>query len=182
MSTASHQTIRLSRGSHAGPAQGACVMELASMLAGEPFTDHPECASPVLGSFLRAYNDHVAAGRRQDLYRYAAVVVGTRAAGEVEQARAELCAHWIQEALAGERRFGRLRLRVAAERRRVDGLTPPGIGRAAGRLAAMLARRDGAPAHARVLALLDRLVATPGGPMLAVGARARHSARLTAWT
>ena len=28
-------------------------MELASMLAGEQFTDHPACVCPVLGSLLR---------------------------------------------------------------------------------------------------------------------------------
>ena len=57
MSSISHQTVRLSRGRHQGPDQGACVMELASMLAGEPFSDHPGSACPVIGAFLRAYND-----------------------------------------------------------------------------------------------------------------------------
>jgi hypothetical protein len=38
----SHQAmIKLSPGRDAGPKQGACVMELASMLAGGPFSDHP---------------------------------------------------------------------------------------------------------------------------------------------
>ena len=30
------------------------------MLAGEPFSDHPESVCPVIGSFLRAYNDMAA--------------------------------------------------------------------------------------------------------------------------
>ncbi len=47
-------------------------MELASMLAGETFTDHPESVCPVIGSLLRAYNDRLDDDRRQDLYRYAA--------------------------------------------------------------------------------------------------------------
>jgi hypothetical protein len=34
-------------------------MELASMIAGESFSDHPESACPVISSFLRAYNDRV---------------------------------------------------------------------------------------------------------------------------
>ena len=68
MSTVSHQTIKLSRGKHSSPADGACVMELASMLAGEQFTDHPESVCPAIGSFLRAYNDSVSDERRQDLY------------------------------------------------------------------------------------------------------------------
>jgi len=41
MGPVTHQTIRLSRGKHSSPEEGACVMELASMLAGEPFSDHP---------------------------------------------------------------------------------------------------------------------------------------------
>ena len=48
------------------------------MLAGEPFTDHPASVCPVIGSFLRAYNDSVDDGRRQDLYEYASKVVGSR--------------------------------------------------------------------------------------------------------
>jgi hypothetical protein len=42
----SHQTIRLSKGKHASAEQGACVMELASMLGGEPFNDHPGSVCP----------------------------------------------------------------------------------------------------------------------------------------
>ena len=56
----SYQTIKLSTGKHSSPEVGACVMELASMLAGEPFSDHPESVCPVIGSFLRAYNDMAA--------------------------------------------------------------------------------------------------------------------------
>ena len=48
MSTVSHQTIKLSKGKHSSPRDGACVMELASMLAGEKFTDHPESVCPVI--------------------------------------------------------------------------------------------------------------------------------------
>ena len=33
----SHQTVRLARGKHSSPRDGVCVMELASMLAGEQF-------------------------------------------------------------------------------------------------------------------------------------------------
>src|SRR6478752_1626750 len=52
-----HQTVRLARGRHAGPHGGTCVMELASLLAGEPFSDRPASACPVIGGVLRAYND-----------------------------------------------------------------------------------------------------------------------------
>ena len=85
--TVSHQTVRLSVGKHRSPEDGACVMELASMLAGEPFSDHPSSVCPVIGSFMRAYNDSVDDEHRQDLYAYASAIVGSRAGDEVERAR-----------------------------------------------------------------------------------------------
>jgi hypothetical protein len=95
MTEVTHQTVRLKKGRHDSPEEGACVMELASMLAGEPFTDHPASVCPVIGSCLRAYNDWIDDDRRQDLYRYAAKVVGTRAPQDVQRARAERVTAWI---------------------------------------------------------------------------------------
>ncbi|MFL5862215.1 MAG: hypothetical protein ACJ780_15780, partial [Solirubrobacteraceae bacterium] len=97
MALVSYQTITLSKGTHASPRDGACVMELASMLAGEPFNDRPRSVCPVIGSFLRAYNDRIDDGRRQDLYGYAAKVVGSRASRDVERARAEHLSGWAFE-------------------------------------------------------------------------------------
>ena len=84
----SYQTVPLARGKHTSPRNGACVMELASMLAGEEFTDRPAAVDPVIAAFLRAYNDAVDDRRRQDLFRYAADTVGTRAPADVVRARA----------------------------------------------------------------------------------------------
>jgi hypothetical protein len=80
-----YQTARLARGRHAGPSSGTCVMELASLLAGEPFSDRPASACPVIGGVLRAYNDAVDDERRQRLYGMAASVVET-APGDAELA------------------------------------------------------------------------------------------------
>ena len=104
MSRVSHQTIKLSPGKHYSPDDGACVMELASMLAGEPFNDHPASVCPVLGSLLRSYNDSVDDDARQDLYAYAARVVGTRADADVERRRGESVTAWTYE-----RRYRRMR-------------------------------------------------------------------------
>ena len=49
----------LSRGGHRSPRKGACFMELASFLAGEPWSDHPSCTHPLLASLARDVNDHV---------------------------------------------------------------------------------------------------------------------------
>ena len=40
--------VRLASGRHSSPDDGMCVMDLASYLAHEPFSDHPKCASPVI--------------------------------------------------------------------------------------------------------------------------------------
>jgi hypothetical protein len=92
MSTStSHQTVRLGRGKHTSPAHGACVMELASMLGGEPFTDHPRSVCPVVASYLRALNDLMDDRQRQRLYPYAAAAVGTSGDESVQRARIETC-------------------------------------------------------------------------------------------
>jgi hypothetical protein len=91
---ASHQTIRLIRGRHTSPERGACVMEVASMLADEPFSDEPRCVCPVIAEFLRTYNDQVDDDRRQDLWAYAALVVDTKEDARVERQRANACLEW----------------------------------------------------------------------------------------
>jgi hypothetical protein len=53
-------------------------MELASMIAREPLSEHRLCVCRAIAAFLRAYNDRIDDGRRQNLYRIAALVVGTR--------------------------------------------------------------------------------------------------------
>src|SRR6201994_5136209 len=94
MPPVSYQTIKLSRGRHSSPEHGACVMELASMLAGEGFTDHPRSVSRPIASFLRGYNDLLDDRRRSDLYRYAAQTVGSAAPRPVEEARVARLVAW----------------------------------------------------------------------------------------
>jgi hypothetical protein len=47
----------LSRGKHRSPRRGACFMELASYLAGERWSDHPDCTHPLLAALARHVND-----------------------------------------------------------------------------------------------------------------------------
>jgi hypothetical protein len=91
MTHASHQTVRLSQGKHRDPDHGACVMELASMLAGEPFSDRPRCVDPVIAAFMRAFNDRLDHAPRQRLYPYAAAVVGSRKGKRAARARRAKC-------------------------------------------------------------------------------------------
>jgi len=88
MPIASHQTVRLSRGRHRTPDEGACAMELASLLAGERFSDYPASVCPLIGAFLRTYNDSVDDERRQDLYACVAMVIGTGGRRAATRARA----------------------------------------------------------------------------------------------
>jgi hypothetical protein len=83
--------MRLARGRHRSPDEGACVMELASMLAGERFTDKPRCVDPVLAAFLRSFNDRLDHVDRQRLLPYASRAVGTRAGRARRRERVELC-------------------------------------------------------------------------------------------
>jgi len=89
-----HQTVRLGPGRHPRPGQVVCVMELASMLAGERFGDRPVSVCPVIGVILRAYNDNVDDRRRQDLYRFAADAVDTRRNYHVQRRRADAALDW----------------------------------------------------------------------------------------
>ena len=47
----------LSRGKHRNPRKGGCFMEFASLLAGEPWSDHPACTHPLLAAVARHVND-----------------------------------------------------------------------------------------------------------------------------
>jgi hypothetical protein len=151
MSPTSFQTVRLARGRHQSPEQGACVMELASMLAVEPFSDHPRSVCPVIAAFLRAYNDGLPDDRRQDLYVYAAKVVGSVSGRRVRRARARRCLTWYASEAPGARSPSRLSLLFA-------GWTLGSVGRAAAR-----ASRSNLSTHRSVLRLLDELVEL-GGP------------------
>src|SRR4051794_37158690 len=104
MTHAAYQTVRLAKGRHDSPDGGGCVMELASMLAGDRFTDHPRDACPVIAGFLRSYNDLLPDGHQDELYAYASLVVGTAAPRSVRLRRARRVLAWGEGARARPRR------------------------------------------------------------------------------
>jgi hypothetical protein len=152
MSSATYQTIKLSKGKHRSPEDGACVMELASMLAGEQFTDHPASVCPVISALLRSYNDSIDERRRQDLYAYASKVVGSRSSLAVERARAERLTAWTHE-----RRPPRRSRWLMSGRLRAFAPDPPVHILAARAVQAIPTHDD--RTHAEVLALVDHLLA-----------------------
>ena len=66
----------LSRGKHRNPRKGACFMELASYLAGEPWSDHPVCTHPLLAALARDVNDSVSDDARRRLAPHIPAVIG----------------------------------------------------------------------------------------------------------
>ena len=164
-----HQNVRLRRGAHRSPADGACVMEVVSMLAGERFSDRPQTACPVIAAFLRAYNDIVGDAPRQELLACASSVVGSRRA-EAEADRVRRC---VDEALACYDDSPRWRRRLEGEHRLTallvlaDGpLDRPGIDRFGYQLARLVhCSRD---SRARALGLVEDLAAIGSGPRAAV--------------
>jgi hypothetical protein len=95
---ATAQTTTISKGRHERASAGTCVMELASLLAGEPFSDHPRAACPVIGAYLRTLNDLLDSWDRRRLVPYAARVVGTAGGRRSRRDRASLCAHYVARA------------------------------------------------------------------------------------
>jgi hypothetical protein len=66
----------LSRGKHRSPRRGACFMELASYLAGEPWSDHPACTHPLLAALARDVNDYTCDAARGRLAALIPSVIG----------------------------------------------------------------------------------------------------------
>jgi hypothetical protein len=92
--TSCFQTVPIRKGRHDSPARGACVMEVASMLAGERFDDHPKSVCPVIAGFLRSLNDLLPDDELDQMYPYAALAVGTAAPRRVRRARARRLLEW----------------------------------------------------------------------------------------
>jgi hypothetical protein len=107
---------------------------------------------PVIGSFLRAYNDSVNDERRQDLYAYAAKVVDSRSTPDVERARSERLMRWTAERITGRW----TRLLVPA---RFPALTFEPEPDSAGGRAVRAIKRHTARTHGQALALIDELLA-----------------------
>jgi hypothetical protein len=66
----------LSRGKHRSPRKGACFMELASVLAGERWSDHPACTHPLLAAVARHVNDYTSDAGRSRLADLIPSVIG----------------------------------------------------------------------------------------------------------
>src|SRR6185437_7430485 len=69
--------LMLMSGAHRKTQKEFCVMEAVAYVAGEPWSDHPSCACPVLSAFMRSWNDSLDDQARQRLKPYILRLVGT---------------------------------------------------------------------------------------------------------
>ena len=84
------------RGGHKRSDNIACIMEAVAFIAGEPWSDHPDCACPVISAFLRSWNDALPDSERDALLRpLVLLMVNTRSTKDVERCRAMMAADWL---------------------------------------------------------------------------------------
>jgi hypothetical protein len=97
MNTLDLESLKLGRGSHEPPngKKDGCLLEWASYLAGEPWSDHPECVSPVIAAFGRRWNDDLSATDRQILVPYLPKLLNTRGTKAQENRRAWMVTDWM---------------------------------------------------------------------------------------
>jgi len=160
----SASSVRLEPGRHRSADDGVCVVELASIVGGEPFSDRPDCVCPVIGSFLRSWNDAVGYADRQRLEPYASKVVGTGGQRRISRIRRDICLSYGGANLSrGPIRRAASRLRMRARIAWTVGIFPSiWLKEGAGAYAARACFAQDETAEA--FDLLDRLLAVGASP------------------
>lgn len=89
--------IVLKSGAHRMREDGVCAMEALAWIAGEPHSDAPQCACPVIGAFLRTWNDSLRDDetRTRVLRPILPVLLNTRSTAAVERRRSYLALDWL---------------------------------------------------------------------------------------
>ena len=86
----------LGYGNHENIHEGSCIMEAASYVAGEPWSDHPKCVCLVISTFLRTWNDSLSDEERNSLLLpLLPLLINTRATTEVELRRVYMALDWL---------------------------------------------------------------------------------------
>ena len=96
-------TVRFGPGAHSATRvptgdRDLCIMEAVAYMAGEPWSDKPSCASPVISAFMRSWNDALSDEDRDRLLPGAMWVprlVGSRGDDATEERRAYLALDWL---------------------------------------------------------------------------------------
>jgi hypothetical protein len=92
--------IKLLAGSHSNPQNGSCVMEVVSYIAGEEYSDHPECACPLITTFAIAVNDRMDDAARQRLLPFVLRIAGSKSTNKIEQQRMYMLADYAVRVFA----------------------------------------------------------------------------------
>jgi hypothetical protein len=92
--------IKLLAGSHRNPQNGSCVMEVVSYIAGEKYSDHPECACPLITTFAIAVNDRMDDAARQRLLPFVLRIAGSKSTNKIEQQRMYMLADYAVRVFA----------------------------------------------------------------------------------
>jgi hypothetical protein len=95
----------LAAGRHRSARHGACLMEYTSVLAGERFSDSPQCTDPVLAAVARAVNDYSSDAARQHIAPFAGDLTTASGAGDrVQRGIVRRCLLTAVRYAAGTRR------------------------------------------------------------------------------
>ena len=89
------KSIPLASGAHKTPAEGVCVMECVAYLQGEPYTDHPECACPVITAFVALSSDGMTNAQRQVLGERVLRIAGSRSTPDIAIRRLHFLASYV---------------------------------------------------------------------------------------
>jgi hypothetical protein len=89
------KSLSLKEGAHF-PDSTFCVMEAVAFVAGEKWSDHPECACPIISTFLRAWNDALPSDEDRDrlLKPLIPKLLNTRNKS-LEERRSLMAADWL---------------------------------------------------------------------------------------
>ena len=89
--------LSLSSGNHESFEKGMCVMEAAAYVAGEPWSDHPACACPVITTFMIAWNDCLPNDAERDRLLKPLIpdIVDTKSTPAVEERRSYMALDWL---------------------------------------------------------------------------------------
>lgn len=88
----SREFAPLHPGSHLTSDDGVCLMELAALTAGQPFSDRPSCTHPLMSHLARRVNDATSDRRRSELRAFVpALIVANTPAPSVFAGIAAAC-------------------------------------------------------------------------------------------
>jgi hypothetical protein len=189
------QKITLARGAHESREKGVCAMEAVAWLAGRPHSDRPPCVAPVLGDFVRSWNDGMADEPRQRLKVYLPRLLDTAGDPEVDKRRSQMAWEWVlsvsvptwleaaglKEHADALRRDGEKALEPARKAAVAAGAAAGAAAWAAAWAAAGAAARDAAGAAARAAARAAAGAAAGAAARAAARAAAGAAARDAAW-